>query len=90
MDGRKEGIVIEKYHELGQDTQVKYICIQEYHKGRLFGKETVYRPDGEGDLKFSFSYNRPHEKEELDYPFFSVAGEPLEAYYEVREFDDLD
>ena len=33
LDGRKEGIFVEKYHRLGQDTEVVFICIKEYDKG---------------------------------------------------------
>ena len=33
LDGRKEGIFVEKEHEIGQDTRVIKIVIREYLKG---------------------------------------------------------
>ena len=33
LDGRKEGIFVEKHHDLGQDSQVVLVYIREYRKG---------------------------------------------------------
>ena len=63
------------------------ITITEYYKGVCQShKHTTYFQDSHGDVKFIRNRRLDSGLENLDPPYFSVEGEPLEAYYEVREF----
>ena len=62
------------------------IDIIEYHKGETMynGRHSVFQNYSDArDFDFIYSYNND---DDIDYPYFSVEGEPLEAYYEVNEF----
>ena len=55
-------------------------------------RETVYMQDRnrvEDGFDFCYNCNPYLYGEKPDHPYFSVEGEPLEAYYKVEEFYDL-
>ena len=90
LNNKLEGIVVSKMTMFGA-TDVLSITIQECHMGDAGHRSTVYVPDkDQGGYKFAYSTDckkqKRREQIQLDIPYFSIEGEPLEAYYKVQEF----
>ena len=82
LDRKREGIVLCEF--LDMDTAEEIWSIQEYHNNEDM-RRTTYCTNGYGKLEFYCS--RDTNGGEIDYPYFSGGGKPLEAYYKVQEFD---